>query len=122
MHDSVELCQRIAARLPGEEADDRLVLSFKFTQTDFWRYQRWNPSSLTFGGRPILYELQCQREFEGKGGVPNWQAPLWRDGAPEVAEDVAGLANVADRVNLAGLWAWVRGGGWGGPFVASESW
>ncbi len=125
MHDAPELAERIAEGLPGEADDDRLILSFKFTQTDFWRYQRWNPSSLVCAGRPIMYELQCQREFEGKGGVPNWQAPLWRDGCPEVSDkegEVHGLAEAAGRVNLAGLWAWVRGGGWGGPFVKNEQW
>ncbi|MCC6581762.1 MAG: hypothetical protein IT440_15120 [Phycisphaeraceae bacterium] len=124
MHDSVELCQRLRPRLPGREDDPRFILSFKFTQTDFWRYQKWNPSSLTFGQRPILYELQCQREFEAKGGVPNWQVPLWRDGMPEMRdqEEVRGLADVAGKVNLAGLWAWVRGGGWGGPFIRDETW
>jgi hypothetical protein len=125
MHDAPELAGRIAAGLPGDPKDDRLVISFKFTQTDFWRYQRWNPSSLACGDRPIMYELQCQREFEGKGGVPNWQAPLWRDGCPEVAHldgEVHGLSEAAGRVNLAGLWAWVRGGGWGGPFVKNEQW
>lgn len=127
-HDSPELAQRIVARLPGDPADDRLVMSFKFTQTDFWRYQPWNQSSMICGdraqaGRPILYELQCQREHEGKGGVPDYQATLWRDGMPEAfAADRGGLANVADQVNLAGLWAWVRGGGWGGPFVQDEAW
>jgi len=125
MHDVPDVARRIAENLPGDPKDDRLVLSFKFTQTDFWRYQRWNPSSLVCGDRPILYELQCQREFEGKGGIPNWQAPLWRDGCPEVAalkDEVHGLAEAADKVNLAGLWAWVRGGGWGGPFVKNEQW
>jgi hypothetical protein len=125
MHDVPELAKRIAENLPGEPKDDRLVLSFKFTQTDFWRYQRWNPSSLVCGDRPIMYELQCQREFEGKGGIPNWQAPLWRNGSPEVAHldgEVHGLAEAVDRVNLVGIWAWVRGGGWGGPFVKNEQW
>jgi hypothetical protein len=124
MHDSVELCERIAARLPGEPDDDRFVLSFKCTETDFWRYQKWNRASLMFGGRPILYELQCQREFEGKGGLPNWQVPLWRDGMPEVRSDdePGGLADVAERIAFAGLWAWVRGGGWGGPFIKNETW
>ena len=125
-HDSPELAQRIVARLPGDASDDRLVLSFKFTQTDFWRYQPWNQSSIVAGGkggRPILYELQCQREFEGKGGIPNYQPTLWRQGMPEAFEaDRGGLAEVSDKVNLAGLWAWVRGGGWGGPFVQEEAW
>lgn len=129
MHDSPDVCRRLRDQLPGADnpGDDRFVLSFKFTETDFWRYQKWNPASQAFGERPILYELQCQREFEGKGGIPNWQAPLWRDGYPESQpgkdEDrAAGLAEAAQRVNLAGLWAWVRGGGWGGPFVKNETW
>ncbi|MEM6458063.1 MAG: hypothetical protein AAF710_01585 [Planctomycetota bacterium] len=124
MHDTAELAERVAGRLPGDPADDRLMLSFKFTETDFWRYQPWNRASLVCGGRPIVYELQCQREFEGKGGVPNWQAPLWRDGPPESRgdHDPRGLAEVAGKVNLAGVFAWVRGGGWGGPFVRDETW
>lgn len=119
MHDSPELCRRVIERLPLD--NDNLILSFKFTQTDFWRFQQWNPSSLACGNRPIIYELQCQREFEGKGAVPNYQPPLWRDGLPE-CENSIGLAQAADKVNLAGLWAWVRGGGWGGPFISEETW
>ena len=124
LHDSVQLAEQVVPRLPGSSDDPRLMLSFKFTQTDFWRYQKWNPSSLHCGGRPILYELQCQREFEGKGGVPNWQAPLWRDGYPETRgqTDAAGLTALAGKLNIAGLWAWVRGGGWGGPFISNEAW
>ncbi len=120
MHDHPELCRQVGERLPN---DERLILSFKFTQTDFWRYQRWNPSSLACGDRPILYELECQREFEAKGAIANYQPPLWRDGMTEL-EGAEGLAEVAGRVNLAGLWAWVRGGGWGGPFVtgSQEAW
>ncbi|MDP6059759.1 MAG: hypothetical protein QGH33_12745 [Pirellulaceae bacterium] len=122
LHDSVDLCQRVQARLPGSSDDDHLILSFKFTQADFWRYQHWNPASLDMGGRPVIYELECQREFEGKGTIPNWQIPLWRDGPPEMPDNMAGLASVVRRINLVGLWAWVRGGGWGGPFVADEAW
>ncbi|MEM8494220.1 MAG: hypothetical protein AAF663_02390 [Planctomycetota bacterium] len=125
MHDSAELTQRVVQRLPGKPSDDRLVISFKFTETDFWRYQAWNPASLVCGDRPIIYELQCQREFEGKGGLPSWQAGLWRDGYPEMRDRpgaVSGLAEAAGRTNFAGVMAWVRGGGWGGPFVSDESW
>lgn len=121
LHDTPALAAEVAPRLPQ---DENLILSFKFTQTDFWRYQAWNPSSLACGQIPIIYELQCQREFEAKGAIPNYQAPLWRDGCPEAQAPSApqGLAEVAQRVPLAGLWAWVRGGGWGGPFVRNETW
>jgi hypothetical protein len=120
LHDSVDLCRRVQQQLPGRPGNDGLVLSFKFTEADFWRYQSWNGPSLAMGERPIIYELECQREFEGKGTIPNWQVPLWRDGPPETPG--GGLASVAGKINLAGLWAWVRGGGWGGPFVKDESW
>ncbi|MEM6553198.1 MAG: hypothetical protein AAF750_13855 [Planctomycetota bacterium] len=137
LHDTPELAARVADRLPGDPGDERFVLSFKYTQTDFWRYQPWNKSSLCFGDRPILYELQCQREFEGKGGVPNWLVPVWQDGPPPEelppeelgsgdkqgeAEWAGGLQRVGERVNWAGVMAWVRGGGWGGPFVGHEEW
>ncbi len=118
LHDDPDLCGRVMQQLPE---DDRLILSFKFTHTDFWRYQNWNPASLVCGDRPILYELQCQREYEGKGALPNYQAPLWAGGMPETAEPM-GLAQISRRVNLAGLWAWVRGGGWQGPYVNDETW
>lgn len=118
LHDDADLCGRVMQQLPE---DDRLILSFKFTHADFWRYQRWNPSSLVCGDRPIIYELQCQREYEGKGALPNYQAPLWAGGMPEVAVPV-GLAEASRRVNLAGLWAWVRGGGWQGPYLSDETW
>ena len=120
MHDNPDLCRRVVQRLPE---DDRLIYSFKFTQTDFWRYQRWNPSSLVCGDRPVIYELQCQREFEGKGAMANFQPPLWSTGMTEFP-DAVGLRDVAENVNLAGLWAWVRGGGWRGPFIAegNETW
>ena len=116
MHDNVDVCRRVVERLPR---DEKLILSFKFTQTDFWRYQKWNPSSLVCGDRPIIYELQCQREFEGKGAVPNYQPPLWCRGMTEL-DGAVGLADVAGKVNLAGLWAWVRGGGWRGPYVSAD--
>jgi len=123
LHDSVDLCRRVIEALPGSPDDQRLILSFKYTHTDFWRYQRWNPASLHTGGRPVIYELECQREYEGKGTIPNWQAPLWRDGSPEVdGNEIAGLCAARDTVNLVGLWGWVRGGGWGGPFLKDESW
>ena len=124
LHDSVELAQRVNDILPGSENDDHLMLSFKFTNTDFWRYQSWNKASQLFGNRPILYELQCQREFEGKGSLCNWQVPLWQSGTPEAPSSHApqGLAQVAPNINFAGILSWVRGGGWGGPFINNEAW
>ena len=90
MHDNPDLCRRVIQRLPD---DDRLIYSFKFTHTDFWRYQRWNPSSLVCGNRPVIFELQCQREFEGKGAVPDYQPPLWSAGMKEFPDALAFCIN-----------------------------
>ncbi len=117
MHDDAELCQRVVSEIPE---DDDLILSFKFTQTDFWRFQKWNPSSLVCGNRPIIYELQCQREFEAKGAVPNYQPNLWSRGMTEMA-DVESLQSAMQKTNVVGLWAWVRGGGWRGPYITEET-
>ena len=125
MHDDPAVAEAVAAGLPGDPAAGNLLLSFKFTAGDFRRYQPWNPASLACGAWPVLYELQCQREFEGKGVLPDWQAPLWRDGPPEAPPErarPAGLAAAASAVNFAGTLGWVRGGGWGGPFVSDETW
>ncbi|MDH3584484.1 MAG: hypothetical protein OER86_09740, partial [Phycisphaerae bacterium] len=116
MHDDEEVCRRIVEQLP---VDEKLILSFKFTNTDFWRYQQWNRCSLACGDRPVIYELECQREFEGKGAVPNYQPPLWCGGMGELPR-ARGLSDVRERANVVGLWAWVRGGGWRGPYVTEE--
>lgn len=116
MHDNPELCKRLLDRIP---VDPKLILSFKFTHTDFWRFQKWNPSSLACSDHPIIYELQCQREFEGKGAVPDYQAPLWRDGMSEL-DGSFGLADAVRKARVVGLWAWVRGGGWRGPYIDTE--
>ena len=135
LHDSVKLCRQIADRLPGAPGDDRFVLSFKFTHTDFWRYQAWNPASLALQNRLVIYELQCQREFEAKGAVPNWQVPLWQGHAQEQTptggvddpdspetDFNGGLAEASKQIDWAGVMVWVRGGGWGGPFIKNETW
>ncbi|QQE11799.1 hypothetical protein JD969_20345 [Planctomycetota bacterium] len=123
LHDSKDLAQKLVDRLPKAQKD-QLMISFKFTNTDFWRYQSWNKASQTIGEIPILYEFQCQREFEGKGSAPNWQAPIWKYGMDEVfdEQEPLGLANASHDVNVSGSIVWVRGGGWGGPFINNEMW
>ncbi|QDU33742.1 hypothetical protein KS4_17980 [Poriferisphaera corsica] len=122
LHDSTDLASRLAEKLPSvAKPNDQFMISFKSTQTDFWRYQSWNQASLEFNDYSIIYEFQCQREFEGKGTVANWQLPLWQHGMPET-KNTKGLATVAKQIEFSGSLAWVRGGGWGGPFVKNESW
>ncbi len=132
MHEDPAVAAEVAAGLPGSPGDGTLILSFKHTAGDFRRDRSWNASSLAVGRWPVLYELQCQREYEGKGGIPDWLVPLWSDGDPKAppvppgqADGFApagGLVEAAKRVNLAGVMSWVRGGGWGGPFASEATW
>lgn len=135
MHEDPAIAAEIAAGLPGHPGEGSMILSFKHTAGDFRRDRSWNASSLAVGDWPVLYELQCQREYEGKGGIPNWLVPLWAHGdekapplvpMPGSQEDppssTGGLVEVHQRANLAGVMSWVRGGGWGGPFVSDPVW
>lgn len=127
MHDDPDIARGVAERLPVRD-DGRLIFSFKHTRTDFWRYQPWNPGIAASAPHPVIVELECQREFEGKGGIPNWQAPLWLQGpSPDEltsgeSGESGGLATLRQDPRFAGVSAWVRGGGWGGPFVKDERW
>ena len=129
LHEDPAVAAEVAAGLPGSPEDGTLILSFKHTAGDFRRDRSWNASSLAVGRWPVMYELQCQREYEGKGGIPDWLVPLWADGdakAPPLAVEgfpaAGGMIAAADRLNLAGVMCWVRGGGWGGPFASDTTW
>ena len=45
--------------------------SIKHTALDFWRHVKVN-ECLTRGKHPQIIEVQCQREYEGKGAYPNY--------------------------------------------------
>ena len=48
-----------------------LAFSIKHTALDFWRHTKVN-ECLTQGRHPQIIEVQCQREYEGKGAYPNY--------------------------------------------------
>lgn len=97
-----------------------LVFSIKHTAGDFFRGCRPNPC-LGLGRHPQIVEVQCQREYEGKGAYPNYIARGVIEGFPEVP-DPRGLRDWKDSPLYAGLWTWSRGGGWFGPYLKSEFW
>ena len=115
LHASPGVVQALAARRPPS-AD--VLLSFKHTQTDFWRYNPPNPNLGSSGFREMV-EFQAAREYEGKGAFPNYLGPVYTGGAPEAPGD--GLAGFVAR-GVSALWAWPTGGGWGGPKPASSLW
>jgi hypothetical protein len=108
------------------EPHPNLVIAVKHCEGDF---HRGNPFSkvLGLGRHPQLVEIQCAREYEGKGCYPNYIAKGVIDGFEEHQErkDKGELWNLRD-INktgkLAGLWTWTRGGGWEGPYPTNELW
>lgn len=112
-----------AAIVPQE----RLIFSVKHCEGDF---HRRNPFSRIIGtGRHRqLIEVQCAREYEGKGAYPNYIANGVIEGFEEdlnVLGDtkIRSIRDFQARSPLfAGIWTWTRGGGWGGPFPSNELW
>jgi hypothetical protein len=105
------------------EPHDKLIFSIKHTAGDFWRTRGFN-QTLTEGQHKQIVEVQCQREYEGKGAHPQYIARGVIEGFEEYADDgkPKGLAHIKDHPNFAGVWTWSRGGGWRGPYIENELW
>lgn len=102
-----------------ETSEGKLVLSFKNTQTDFWRFNGFNPN-LGQGRFPQMIEFQAQREYEGKGAFPNYLGPVYAWGAPETSRSGGMLE--AYKKGVRWVWVWAKGGGWDGPFPQADLW
>lgn len=87
-----------------------LIFSIKFTQTDFWEYNDFNPMIGRGNVRQIV-EFECAREYEGKGAFPDYVGP----------EHAKAMRKARD-LGACGVWIWDSGGGWGGPFLKSDRW
>lgn len=124
-----------------------LYFSIKHTMTDFWRgglpdnrpavdsYDTYwleesgrygvpfNPC-LGIGRHRQIAEVQCQREYEGKGAHPNYVAHGVIEGFGELTacQRPYALSHLAGSGLLSGVWTWSRGGGWGGPYIGNEFW
>jgi len=111
----------------GVEPHDNLTISIKHCEGDF---HRGNPFSKVLGnGRhKILVEVQCAREYEGKGAYPNYIGEGVINGFEEHKDirsqgKIASLKDLATRFPLfKGMWTWSRGGGWEGPYIQNELW
>ena len=106
-HASAPLYDRILAGVTQRKG---LIFAVKFTQTDYWRYNDFNPC-IGRGGVDQIIEFQCAREYEGKGAFPNYVGP-----------EHAVAMRKAQALGAKGAWVWDFGGGWGGPKLASDSW
>jgi hypothetical protein len=103
-----------------------LIFSIKHTKGDFWRTVPFNPT-LTIGHHQQIVEVQCQREYEGKGAHPNYVIDGVVNGFEEFRSHrrrhvPIGLADIREHPNFVGVWTWSRGGGWRGPYLSNELW
>lgn len=108
------------------EPHENLIISIKHCEGDF---HRGNPFSkvLGMGRHQQLVEIQCAREYEGKGCYPNYIAKGVIDGFEEDRHlKEKGrywcLRDIYKSEKLVGLWTWTRGGGWEGPYPKDELW
>jgi hypothetical protein len=109
------------------EPDPNLFFSVKHCEGDF---HRGNPFSKIIGaGRhPQIIEVQCAREYEGKGAYPNYIAHGVIEGFEEHQLNPSqgkfnSIGAFARQSPLfAGVWTWSRGGGWDGPYIKNELW
>jgi hypothetical protein len=98
----------------------KLCFSIKHTALDFWRRVKVN-ECLGIGRHPQIIEVQCQREYEGKGAFPNYIMHGVIDGFSENAKPI-GLKQLAASPLYQGVYSWSRGGGWYGPYLKNEFW
>jgi len=97
-----------------------LFFSIKHTALDFWRYVKVN-ECLTRGRHQQIIEVQCQREYEGKGAYPNYVMDGVINGFEENVGRI-GLKDLLSNPQIQGVYSWSRGGGWYGPYVPCELW
>jgi len=109
------------------EPHANLTISIKHCEGDF---HRANPFSKVIGmGRhKQIIEVQCAREYEGKGAYPNYIAHGVIEGFEEYEnmpeEKINSIREFTETKPelFAGIWTWTRGGGWRGPYITNEMW
>jgi hypothetical protein len=110
----------------GVEPHPNLYISVKYCEGDF---HRTNPFSkvLGIGRHKQVVEIQCAREYEGKGAYPNYVMNGVIEGFEEYRHlmpngSTQSVRDVYKSGKLAGVWTWSRGGGWSGPYIKNELW
>jgi hypothetical protein len=100
-----------------------LYFCIKHVKGDYQRTYPFNPT-LGAGKHKQIVEVQCQREYEGKGAYPNYIADGVLNGFEELKNDSAihSLNQLKENPLFSGIWTWSRGGGWTGPYIQNELW
>lgn len=99
---------------------EKLLFSIKHTKLDFWRRVQFN-ECIAKGKHRQIIEVQCQREYEGKGAYPSYIMDGVINGFEEYKNN-DGLAKVIANPLVCGIYTWTRGGGWYGPYLKNEFW
>jgi hypothetical protein len=102
------------------EPHEKLLFSIKHTALDFWRRVKVN-ECLSIGKHSQIVEVQCQREYEGKGAFPNYVMDGVINGFDENSQRI-GLGDLLQSSRIKGVYSWSRGGGWYGPYIKNEFW
>jgi hypothetical protein len=108
------------------EPHENLVFSIKHSKGDYQRTFDFNPT-LGIGKHGQIVEVQCQREYEGKGAYPNYVMDGVINGFEEFSKNTPQTGNkslndIKNNPNFKGVWSWSRGGGWVGPYISNEFW
>lgn len=109
------------------EPHENLIISVKHCEGDFHRANNFS-KVIGQGRHKQIIEVQCAREYEGKGAYPNYIANGVIEGFEEHAEMPESRINsISEFVEkhpdmYAGVWTWTRGGGWDGPYIKDEIW
>ncbi len=109
------------------EPHPNLVIGIKQCEGDFHRANNFS-KVIGEGRHRQIIEVQCAREYEGKGAYPNYIAHGVIEGFEEhqtmPEERIKSLREFAEKRPdiYAGVWTWTRGGGWGGPYISNEMW
>jgi len=108
------------------EPHPKFVFAAKHCVGDYHRTHRFTPV-LGIGRHAQFVEVQCQREYEGKGAFPNYIAEGVVEGFEEYAHLMSGpgprgLRDLLATPAFRGVFTWSRGGGWVGPRIPDEFW
>jgi hypothetical protein len=123
MHDNANYYLDVTNRI---EPHKNLIFSIKHTKGDYQRTYNFNPT-LGLGNHPQIIEVQCQREYEGKGAYPNYVMDGVINGFEEFNTNTPqsgnkSLNDIKHKPTFKGVWSWSRGGGWVGPYITNEFW
>lgn len=123
LHTHARNYKRLASAI---EPHKNLIFSIKHTNGDFHRTELFN-TTIALGKHPQLIEIQCQREYEGKGAHPNYIMEGVVNGFEELRilqepGSLISLKQFKEHPLYAGIWTWTRGGGWQGPYIDNEFW